>query len=399
MGLTYEDFTGWTENDGLLSQTVTRSTWASVKRSDVAYLYEDFGAGYWNDFTVQFTLRVSDCTPDSTTLRAVAAAWMNVIDDWAGNKDAMGMGLAGTATAGVCRVNIQWKNAAGATGSSTYINLNEDTDYYVVFRKEDEDLYLDVYSDPNHTTLVGSRSYTMAADVNFRYMYVPVSLSFGGSPNDASSGYIEYLAEAENASEDLKATFHVGQDSEDLFADFIVRQTGTADLFSELVIRHTDTQDLFAEFELQKSEDLFADFIVRQEASEGLFAEFTIRQGIQDLFCDLIIRRTGTADLFADFIAIRRGTADLFAEFVVRNADTEDLHGFFHVGQDSAQLFSKMVIRHTATPLEVFAELVIRHTATYDMPAYFEVGQGWENLRNLVLINGIGYIVRGEYAF
>ena len=63
----------------------------------------------------------------------------------------------------------------------------------------------------------------------------------------------------------------------------------------------------------------------------------------------------------------------------------------------SADLFAKFLLRQDSEDL--FAEVIIRHTGTCDMPAQFEVGQGWENLRNLLLISGIGYIVRGEYAF
>ena len=64
----------------------------------------------------------------------------------------------------------------------------------------------------------------------------------------------------------------------------------------------------------------------------------------------------------------------------------------------SADLFSKFVIRHSASS-EIFGKLIVRHSLSYDMPAYFEVGQNREDLLGMVLINGIGYIVRGEYAF
>lgn len=142
-------------------------------------------------------------------------------------------------------------------------------------------------------------------------------------------------------------------------------------------------EDLKATFILPESEDLFAKAVIRNVDTAELFAKFTVRQ-------------PGSQDLFAEFELQKY--VDLFAEATIRHFATEELHGFFHVGQDAEQLFSKMVIRQTAT-LEVFAEFVSRHTGTYDMPAYFEVGQDSEGLLNLMLINGIGYIVRGEYAF
>lgn len=142
-------------------------------------------------------------------------------------------------------------------------------------------------------------------------------------------------------------------------------------------------EDLKATFILPESRDLFAKAIIRNADAAELLAE-------------LMVRQPGSQDLFADFELQKY--VDLFAEATIRHFATEELHGFFHVGQDSEQLFSKMVIRHSDI-YDVFGELIIRHTDTYDLPAQFEVGQGWENLRNLLLISGIGYIVRGEHAF
>lgn len=42
------------------------------------------------------------------------------------------------------------------------------------------------------------------------------------------------------------------------------------------------------------------------------------------------------------------GTADLFAKFSLKTGDA-DLKGVFHVGQNSVELKSLMVIRHPAT--------------------------------------------------
>jgi hypothetical protein len=54
----------------------------------------------------------------------------------------------------------------------------------------------------------------------------------------------------------------------DLFTKFEVQHTATEDLYAKFEVRHTATKDLFAEFELQKSEDLKATFDVGQNSED-----------------------------------------------------------------------------------------------------------------------------------
>ncbi|MCK4267048.1 MAG: hypothetical protein KAX31_07180, partial [Thermoplasmata archaeon] len=81
------------------------------------------------------------------------------------------------------------------------------------------------------------------------------------SPDDIR--YYE-LEDDANGSEDLAAQFEVGQGSEDLPGEF--------------VIRHSTTENLYAEFEVgQDQESLFGEFSVLNDGIGDLSAEFSVR--------------------------------------------------------------------------------------------------------------------------
>jgi hypothetical protein len=190
-----------------------------------------------------------------------------------------------------------------------------------------------------------------------------------------------------DASAQLKATFHVGQDSADLKAVFETNLFNgvPADLYCKMRV--------YPHFS-GKPANLFGKFFVGVDASEDLFAKFTV-QATRDLFCKFTVRHSGYADLYnrfrvfihfgegwadlgAEFLLIRSDSEDLPAELIIRNADTTELKGILIVRQpDSADLFAETVIRHSdsvdlkgifAVRHSAIAELkglaVIRHTGT-----------------------------------
>lgn len=118
-----------------------------------------------------------------------------------------------------------------------------------------------------------------------------------------------------------------------------------------------------------------------------------------DLFSDFILQKGGTTALFTKFQIPFNQSKDLPAEFIIRQAASSDLHCFFHVGQDSRQLFSETIIRHTATPIEIDAEFIVRHATYSDLHNFFHVGQDSELIKTLTLVSGIGCILKGEYVF
>ena len=89
----------------------------------------------------------------------------------------------------------------------------------------------------------------------------------------------------QSGSANLSATFHVGQDSADLFAK----------------VNLTHSVDLFAKFELTQWADLKATFHVGQDSAD-LFAKLQITQWV-DLKCTFVVSKANIpyADLLADF--------------------------------------------------------------------------------------------------
>jgi len=136
------------------------------------------------------------------------------------------------------------------------------------------------------------------------------------------------------------------------------------------VILGTITADLKAVFHVgQDSKDLKAVFRTTQEV---LFAEFRLRQEIYDLHAEAIVRHTATQDLKSIFTAVHLGAADLFSEFTVKKWSTRSLFAKMRIVRITAELFSEFTVQQQAI-WEIPAEAIIRHTGTWDIKAEFVV--------------------------
>jgi hypothetical protein len=189
----------------------------------------------------------------------------------------------------------------------------------------------------------------------------------------------------------------------DLYAELTVRQTGTADLFSKFTVIHSDTQDLYAAFTVrhsqirdlkavfdvgQNSRDLFAEFVVAQFApAAGLFAEFVVRQETTaDLAAEFVIRRSTALDLPAVFVTRFSAARELFAKLVVVNEDSEDLYAVFQA-QAVRDLFAEFELQKS---VDLFAEFVVKQEKYSTLYAKFTLRQLTSDLFAEFTVRGYG---------
>jgi hypothetical protein len=174
------DLTTFTEVDpnNHITETASRGTFSGLTRNESAYLYEDFGAGYFGtDFIFDFNFRIGGYSGNglmslwglSNEIGDVTSwtsgIWLNLYDD-----------------GGVTYIKI--------SGVSSNIPVNESTVYYARIIRAGSTLTLLVFSDSGRTTLVGALSTYISDTDTYRYFYAISSRSADGLAYSIS-GYSE----------------------------------------------------------------------------------------------------------------------------------------------------------------------------------------------------------------
>lgn len=175
-----EDLTTYTEVDPNSHITVAtgKVTGAGINRNESAYLYKDFGAGYFNALNINFEFK---CTELSTNDIGGLVCTANDVGDksqWTGD-------------------NI-WCSIYYASGGSRKIYLGADyyvltvnTLYYCTLSRSagSDTVSLKIYSDSARTTLLDTLTTTISASATFRYLYAMSSLYTNF--NSGCSYYVE----------------------------------------------------------------------------------------------------------------------------------------------------------------------------------------------------------------
>lgn len=178
---TYEDLTTYTEVDGagVLSKTASRATWSGVTRNTSAYIYKDFGAGFFSgDVTVDFDARL---TSSSGTSFVEAVGFANQLGDAsnANRTNSMGVFLYNGNS-----VHLREMDGGSNYSQSGAISLS--TTYYMRFRRDESvgtygTIYLYVAtSDANRNsgTWLHTLSVTLHSSMkDYRYFYATASLN------------------------------------------------------------------------------------------------------------------------------------------------------------------------------------------------------------------------------
>lgn len=172
MAITKEDYTTFTEVDPNSHLTVTAHhlDFDAYENED-CYLYKDYGADFFGDFTHKVDVKGSAFDQDWDW----GYCWMlsNDIDDGGGLLEAKKTAVS------VCLVRV-----AGTTGlflieyyngwtygDDDYYPITENTWYYLTITKTGTALTCKIYSDSARTILLDTLSRTLQADHKFRYLF------------------------------------------------------------------------------------------------------------------------------------------------------------------------------------------------------------------------------------
>ena len=200
-------------------------------------------------------------------------------------------------------------------------------------------------------------------------------------------------------SADLIVYFEVGQGSESLYAEF--ETYPAADLYAKF--ETYPAADLYAKFETYPAADLYAKFEIRYD-TRNPFAKFMIRQiGVADLFAYFrrepvwsgsprnlfsIFEIQDSAELFSKLIVRHTSTINLYAKFELRQA-TEILFTKFRMGQITKELYAKFVTQVTKN---IFSEFTVRHPGITDLFAKVIVGKTFGNLFSKLVVRNISSV-------
>ena len=207
-------------------------------------------------------------------------------------------------------------------------------------------------------------------------------------------------------SRSLLTRFEVGQSSEDLYAQFLVRQdsaellgkgdvqqSGSAELLGKADVTHS--VDLLGEAEVQQSgsSELLGEAEIQQSGSAELLGECNITHSAE-LLCNAIIENVGSAVLYAR-AEVGQNSAEwlgkfeaqnsqgLYAKGEVRQADSSDLNARAEVGQGSSELFAKAEVGQGS--VELLGRGIIRGAASSELKGIVDITHSIDLLGKAVI--------------
>lgn len=147
-------------------------------KNEDCYLYKDYGADYFGDFTHKVDAQVAN-VDDSDG----GYVWLlaNNIDDVKGLYDG-GKSYIGIQFEGVdANKNLVMSEYTGAAGYHDSYAISESTIYYLTITKLGTSLTCKAYSDSGRTTLLDTLTLTLHSDYTFRYLYGCNTYNSGGA--------------------------------------------------------------------------------------------------------------------------------------------------------------------------------------------------------------------------
>lgn len=175
----YETLTNYTEVDpnSKLTVTSTRVTAEDLDRDEDAYLYFDFGAGYFNDIDFDFTINGADTSvAGGRGTAGLTASTVNDVSAWGAND--IEVILVQDAVNYLIRLRIDATTdtySPGVASGTWYVTLQR--------ASGSDDVYLYIYSDETRETLVDTLTVSGAGvATTYRYFYAMASF------NDATAG-------------------------------------------------------------------------------------------------------------------------------------------------------------------------------------------------------------------
>ncbi len=219
----YENFSTFTESDtnGYWTQTTTRNTATNLPRSDDSYIWKDYGAGHFVNFTHK--LNTMETAMNWATANPVAAIW--VLCNTKGS----------IADVDSSAIEVAWVyntlllyNKITVIDTSVALSLN--TMYYLNIQRSGTTMTVSIFSDSARTTSVDVITGTVSA-TDTRYLEVGASRDTTGATN-LMSCYCEYLDLGEEAN-------HYSLVSDQLDITGVQVTTSTAYKETETLADHT----------------------------------------------------------------------------------------------------------------------------------------------------------------
>ena len=193
-----QNFNTYTEVDS--ASDITRAensiTWDTMRRDADSYVYYDFGADYFGDFEIQFTLDFSQLESLDTSNREWCL--FGVLSNAVGNYAEM------TGTDLIAILPVQnaalddefdfrcYQRTGGVEDWNTTDTTNRGLDpYYLTWKRVGATVTLQIYSDSTRETLLDTITEVAADQTAYRYFMPLVSYNpAGGDPGDYSSAVI-----------------------------------------------------------------------------------------------------------------------------------------------------------------------------------------------------------------
>lgn len=192
-----EDLTTFTEVDPSSAVTITSTkvSWASLEsRDSVTYVYKDYGAGYFTDFTHKMTFSTQAGT--NATFSGAMVFWgiTNQVGHWGTWTDGIWLGhYIGSSASD----NAIWLAESATLTKEVVSGLAANTPYYLTLDKTGNSITLTVYTDSARTNVFGSPVTLTGSFNSYRYLYA-LSAQDIDVPSKQMSAYVENLTFSDN---------------------------------------------------------------------------------------------------------------------------------------------------------------------------------------------------------
>ena len=168
-----EDLTTYTEHDpnNHITVTSTQITVSQLTENEDAYVYKDFGSGYFQYFeNYKLDIKFDGHTTASASIGIFCLS--NIIGDLQdqNNEDHIYIKATWAQGAGYYKITLR---VNGVTDSAT--NLQESTWYYLTINRTSTEVVVKIYTDEQRTNLLDTLTVSTTLTTSFRYFYAIAS--------------------------------------------------------------------------------------------------------------------------------------------------------------------------------------------------------------------------------
>lgn len=188
--VTFEDLTTFTEvdSDGDITITADSCAYDTMRRDAVSYVYKDYGAGYFGDFSIDFEFAISAQSLANNMIFGLSNTIGTLTDHDTANDGLTILGYHSGSSIGVYLVDYPTANNDSYTTAGSAIGP-----IYATFVRSGTTATFYIYSDSNRSVLVDTLTVT-CSNTTYRYLYVLASLNSGIDPAQWITGYASHVA-------------------------------------------------------------------------------------------------------------------------------------------------------------------------------------------------------------